>query len=77
MKKQTLEQILAHQKENVAVNGRYGLNACKEQIAWVQRVYGTSLYALLEEYVENANKDVFFNKTMVLACWEMINGKGV
>jgi hypothetical protein len=75
MKKQTLEQILADVKENVAFNGSYGLNACKEHIAWVQKVEGKSLYKLLEEYVENANKDTFFNKTMVLACWEMINAE--
>lgn len=75
MGKQTLEQILAEEKQLRHDNGEYGIKACKESIKWRQKVDHESLYQLLEDYVRRANEDVFFNKSMVLACWELINGK--
>ena len=82
----TLEQIITKEKETRSENGIFGIKACKEsilsEIARNERynlqnqtnIYTTSLYVLLEKYVKRANEDIFFNKTMVLACWELING---
>ena len=81
----TLEEIIAKERETRGENGMFGIKACKESIiAEVNRnrklneqyqvnFYKTSLYVLLEDYVHRANQDVFFNDTMVLACWELIN----
>lgn len=78
----TLEQILKA-TEKASKNGMFGLDACKEsiksQIEMDKKYFNkeTSLYALLEEFVKRANKDVFFNSNMVRACWELINEVGV
>lgn len=81
----TLEQILEREQKNRHEGGDFGIAACKESIldhvetnkAMNRRaganVYTTSLYVLLEGYVKRANEDVFFNRAMVLACWELIN----
>ena len=69
----TLQQILNEQKKSRKEQGTFGIDECKKAIKWQQNYSKVSLYQLLEEYVERANKDVFFNKTMVLACWELIN----
>lgn len=69
----TLEQIIANERENRHEEGSYGIKACKESIAFQVEFFHRSLYDLLGEYVKRANDDGFFNKTMVLACWEMIN----
>ena len=83
----TLEQIIEKEKTIRTENGDYGIKACKEsilsEIARNEKYnlqnqtnkFTTSLYVLLERYVKRANEDVFFNKTMVLACWELINDK--
>mgnify|MGYP003318059975 CR=1 FL=1 len=81
----TLEQIIAQERAYAKKNGEYGLDACKESVLSTiktnkllnersgKQTYTTSLYELLESYVNRANTDVFFNRTMVLACWELIN----
>ena len=69
----TLAQILAEQSKKRQVSGMFGMKACKEHIEWEVEHFKKSLYQLLEEYVECANNDVFFNRAMVLACWELIN----
>lgn len=81
----TLEKIIERERFNRNVNALYGVDACKESIlneinrhkAWNKEHnnnrFNTSLYVLLEKYVKLANEDIFFNKTMVLACWELIN----
>lgn len=76
----TLEQIIEKEKQTRQENGDFGINACKESIKFnlkLDEFYGKkkSLYTYLEEYVEKANNDVFFNNAMVLACWELINNK--
>ena len=85
MERKNLEQILAKEKDCRNENGAFGIKACKESIINSielnkklneksgKQIYNTSLYILLEEYVERANEDVFFNRAMVLACWELIN----
>lgn len=81
----TLEQIIEQERAHAKKNGDYGLDACKESILSTiktnnmlnersgKQTYTTSLYVLLENYVDRANADPFFNRTMVLACWELIN----
>lgn len=74
----SLEQILVKEKKVRCEKGMYGIKACKESIKSELEIskkygYGKTLYSLLEHYVKRANEDIFFNKTMVLACWELIN----
>lgn len=77
----TLEQILTKEKAKRQEDGAFGINACKTNIknqVFYEKVYhdvDMSLYVLLERYVSRANEDAFFNNAMVLACWELINGK--
>ena len=71
----TLEQILVKEKAHRHLEGDFGIKACKEHIKWHAKFFNESLYKLLGDYVERANKDVMFNQAMVLACWELINGK--
>ena len=77
----TLEQILTKEKAKRQEDGAFGINACKTSIknqVFYEKVYrdiDVSLYVLLERYVSRANEDKFFNNAMVLACWELINGK--
>lgn len=73
MKKLTLAQIIESEKENRYEGGSFGIDACKDSIRFSIEHLHENLYSLLEEYVERANSDPFFNKAMVLACWEMIN----
>ena len=73
IKKKTLEQIIEKEKAMRVEDGDYGIIACKRSIASTQKYFNKSLYQQLEEYVNRANSDVFFNDRMVLACWEMIN----
>lgn len=85
MKKMSLQEILAKEKEKRTEGGMFGIRECKDSIKHhietnemlnrraQENVYPTSLYVLLEEYVNRANNDVFFNRAMVLACWELIN----
>lgn len=81
-KKKTLEEIIASEKECRTEGGIFGIAACKDAIKatiGLNTTYGTgttSLYGLLEEYVNRANSNICFNKAMILACWELINEKG-
>lgn len=69
----TLAQILDYEKKKRHERGDFGVTACKDAIKSTIKYSGKSLYQLLEEYVKRANEDIFFNKTMILACWELIN----
>lgn len=78
MKKRTLEQILEMEKKRRSEKGMFGIAACKEAILFeleIAKKYNMNktLYTLLEDYMKRANEDIFFNKAMVLACWELIN----
>ena len=70
----TLEQIIEREKANRTEGGQFGITACKESIQFYLE-HGSNLEDLLEEYVERANEDPFFNKAMILACWEMLEEK--
>ena len=77
----TLEQILEYEKAHRHEDGDFGITECKRSIKWqieFEKKYNKvelSLYTLLERYVRRANEDKFFNDAMILACWELINGK--
>lgn len=73
MEKVTLEQILVKEKAHRSEGGSFGITACKESIKFDVEFFKKNLYQLLEEYVKRANEDIFFNRAMVLACWELIN----
>lgn len=73
----TLQQILDRERKCRCEGGEFGIKACKEQIKWELDYLETSLYKLLAEYVERSNTDLFFNRAMVLACWELINEEEV
>ena len=68
----TLEQILNKEKECRVARGPFGIDACKEMVRYYEK-NGRSLYQQLEEDVLRANQDVFFNRAMILATWELIN----
>lgn len=69
----TLQQIITREQANRYEGGDFGITACKEAIQFEIKLNHTSLYQCLEKYVKRANEDIFFNKAMVLACWELIN----
>ena len=69
----TLEQIITKEKANRSEEGMFGITECKASIKSDAAYLHESLYQLLEKYVQRANEDIFFNKAMVLACWELIN----
>lgn len=69
----TLQQIIEKEQSKRTENGDFGIKACKEHILWEVEHLKKNMYVLLGEYVERANNDVFFNRAMVLACWELIN----
>lgn len=70
----TLEQIIKKEEANREEKGQFGIKACKEYIEQFEvALFHKNLYELLGEYVKRANEDIYFNKAMVLACWEMIN----
>lgn len=75
----TLEEIIKKEQKNRYEGGIFGIKACKESIKWELKMSEKfnqckTLFTILEQYVKRANEDIFFNKTMVLACWELING---
>ena len=77
--KKTLQEILDYEKAHRHEDGMFGISECKHSIKSsleIDHKYGgtKTLYSLLEEYVQRANEEVFFNNAMVLACWELING---
>lgn len=74
--KKTLKQILEYQKAHRQEDGIFGINACKSTIQ-ANLQYKTipkdkALYEMLCHYVYQSNINIFFNNTMVLACWELI-----
>lgn len=73
MKKLTLEQIIQTEKAHRSEGGQFGIRACKESIIFDMKLSKRSLYEMLEKYVKCANEEAFFNRAMVLACWELIN----
>lgn len=68
----TLQQIIENEQKHRHEDGAFGIAACKRSIKFYQEL-GEGLYQQLEGYVKRANEDIFFNKAMVLACWELIN----
>lgn len=68
----TLEEIIEEQNENRVEEGIFGLEQCKEFCLEELNVFGVDLNTQLKKYVELANNDKFFNKRMVLACYELI-----
>lgn len=83
----TLEEILEEEKAKRHEGGDFGISACKEHIKFevgyrtkreiANRYLNgyTILFDLLGEYLERAQNDCFFNRAMILACWELINEK--
>lgn len=77
----TLEEIIESERKTRREDGMYGIKACKEsikeriEIAKKYAIHSFTLYDLLAQYVEKANTEPLFNKAMVLACWELINGR--
>lgn len=79
MEKKNLEQILAYEKEHRCEEGPFGIKACKECIKSELELdkklgINSSLFNYLEGCMKRAN-DPFYNKAMILACWELINEK--
>ena len=75
----TLEQILEYEKAHRCAGGPFGIKACKECIKSeleLDKKFGvkSSLFTYLEKCMTRAN-DPLYNKAMILACWELINGK--
>lgn len=68
----TLEEILEYEKTRRTEDGMFGIKACKDCIRFYLE-QGEDLKLLLDSFVKRANEDMFFNKAMVLACWEMLN----
>lgn len=72
MKQRTLEEIIRSEQEHRTEGGIFGITECKDSIRTAVDLFGRTLGDLLAEYVERANSDVFFNKAMVLACYELM-----
>lgn len=69
----TLQQILETENENAHAGGKFGLDACRNAVkSDLKHTKGATLFSLLENYYGRCS-DAFFNKTMVLACWQLIN----
>lgn len=76
----TLEEIIKQEKKQRHESGEYGIKACKESIEIALRLNNTlggskDLFDILRDTVKKTNEDSFYNSAMVLACWELINGK--
>ena len=76
----TLEQIIVSES-NAPKGGQFGLDACRQSILSqleIAEKYGDNktLKTMLDEFVNRANNERFFNKTMVLACWQLIQEQG-
>lgn len=69
----TLAQIIEQEQTHRIEGGAFGIKACKESIEFTKKVLHKSYYTQLEEFMERANSDHFFNRQMILACWELIN----
>ena len=69
----TLQQILDAERENMHAGGQFGMDACRNAVkSDLKYTKGATLFTLLEEYYGRCS-DAFFNKRMVLACWDLIN----
>ncbi len=73
MKTRTLEQIIEEQRKQRFEGGDFGIAECKKAIVYSKEQNHESYFIQLENFLECANSDIFFNKLMVLACWELIN----
>lgn len=74
MKKLTLKEIIDNEMKHRNENGAFGIKECKRYIKEIEiELLHKDLFECLKEYYKRANEDVFFNKAMVLACWELIN----
>lgn len=72
--KAVLREILERQQADRVEGGMFGITECKKAIQFNLDIdKKESLGHLLQGYVERVQKDVFFNKQMVLACWEMMD----
>ena len=69
----TLEQILDYEKAHRTEGGAFGITECKDSINFMKEFGGKSYFSQMEEFLERANNDPFFNDAMILACWELIN----
>jgi len=70
----TLEEIICKERKNRHEGGIFGVKACKESVLNDEKIHNNiTLDELLNCYVKRANDDIFFNKTMVLACYELIS----
>lgn len=73
MEKRTLEEIIKREQKMRHEDGIFGINECKKAIKFDQEVLHKSLFQQLEDFYKRANEDIFFNRAMILACWELIN----
>lgn len=69
----TLEKMIEKEKACRREDGRYGIAACKAAIKFEHQREKCSYFTLLERYYNRRVTDVFFNRRMVLACWELLN----
>ena len=76
MEKKSLQTIIEKEKKHRHQDGDFGIAACKHSIEFRLKYGKEDLFDLLRQYYERANNDIFFNKAMLLACWEMINDLG-
>lgn len=81
----TLQEILEKENKTRKEDGKFGIKDCKQSIVdyintnkYYNNLYDTDKFEtdlnnLLDYYVKLANHDTYFNQTMVLACYELIN----
>jgi len=72
MKNRTFEEIIRAEQENRHEGGMFGIEACKRSIRFSKEELGEPYAEQLEKFVQRANEDAFFNKAMVLACYELM-----
>lgn len=72
MKKMSLREMLRKEQENRVEGGMFGIAECKQSIEFRRKISGKTLEELLDEYYERACTDIYFNRAMLLACYEMI-----
>ena len=72
---ETLEEIIKQERDNRHEEGSFGIKECKKHILeYGVGICKKGLFTLLKEYYQLANSSTF-NRTMILACWELINEK--
>ena len=77
-----IEEIIKREKEIRNEFGDFGISECKIAILRELRFKQENdesfdLFDLLRTFARRAEDDIFFNRAMVLACWELINGKNL